>query len=169
MRPPTEPGRDFQNRACRQTLPNSRKNCAGPLRGRATPRFRPFLARLFPIVLHRMAAMIADMPLTKTGWGRNRTADTWIFSPLLCQLSYPAVMAMKDDVSSVPVKSFCGLRRRRRSLTTVRYRQLNALLLTAFLQKHRKILGTSNNAIILQFFEEGRNGSLHHDHRGNSE
>ena len=27
------------------------------------------------------------------GWGRNRTADTWIFSPLLCQLSYPAVMA----------------------------------------------------------------------------
>src|SRR6266436_7099813 len=24
------------------------------------------------------------------GWGRNRTADTWIFSPLLCQLSYPA-------------------------------------------------------------------------------
>ena len=27
------------------------------------------------------------------GWGRNRTADTWIFSPLLCQLSYPAVIA----------------------------------------------------------------------------
>jgi hypothetical protein len=26
------------------------------------------------------------------GWGRNRTADTWIFSPLLCRLSYPAVM-----------------------------------------------------------------------------
>jgi hypothetical protein len=26
------------------------------------------------------------------GWGRNRTADTWIFSPLLCQLSYPAVV-----------------------------------------------------------------------------
>ena len=24
------------------------------------------------------------------GWGRNRTADTRIFSPLLCQLSYPA-------------------------------------------------------------------------------
>src|SRR5437899_12589136 len=24
------------------------------------------------------------------GWGRNRTGDTWIFSPLLCQLSYPA-------------------------------------------------------------------------------
>jgi hypothetical protein len=30
------------------------------------------------------------------GWGRNRTADTWIFSPLLCQLSYPAVI----DVAS---------------------------------------------------------------------
>ncbi len=27
----------------------------------------------------------------ENGWGRNRTADTWIFSPLLCQLSYPAV------------------------------------------------------------------------------
>jgi hypothetical protein len=26
-----------------------------------------------------------------SGWGRNRTADTRIFSPLLCQLSYPAV------------------------------------------------------------------------------
>ena len=25
-----------------------------------------------------------------SGWGRNRTGDTWIFSPLLCQLSYPA-------------------------------------------------------------------------------
>jgi hypothetical protein len=25
------------------------------------------------------------------GWGRNRTADTWIFSPLLCRLSYPAI------------------------------------------------------------------------------
>jgi hypothetical protein len=28
--------------------------------------------------------------LWKDGWGRNRTADTRIFSPLLCQLSYPA-------------------------------------------------------------------------------
>src|SRR5438552_16767149 len=27
---------------------------------------------------------------SKSGWGRNRTADTRIFSPLLCQLSYPA-------------------------------------------------------------------------------
>ena len=27
------------------------------------------------------------------GWGRNRTGDTRIFSPLLCQLSYPAVCA----------------------------------------------------------------------------
>src|SRR5438876_424529 len=26
------------------------------------------------------------------GWGRNRTGDTRIFSPLLCQLSYPAVI-----------------------------------------------------------------------------
>ncbi len=29
----------------------------------------------------------------RRGWGRNRTADTWIFSPLLYRLSYPAVMA----------------------------------------------------------------------------
>src|SRR5207237_7583841 len=32
-----------------------------------------------------------DIGYSKRGWGRNRTADTWIFSPLLCQLSYPAV------------------------------------------------------------------------------
>ena len=50
--PPPEPGGDFQNRAGRQTLANARKNCAVPLRSRAAPRFRPFLARLFPIVLH---------------------------------------------------------------------------------------------------------------------
>ena len=48
MRPPPEPGRDFQNRVRGQTLANPRKNCAGPLRGRATPGLRPFLARLFP-------------------------------------------------------------------------------------------------------------------------
>src|SRR6478672_5363880 len=49
MRPPPEPGRDFQNCPRRQTLANPRKNCAGPLRARVTPWFRPFLARLFPI------------------------------------------------------------------------------------------------------------------------
>lgn len=54
MRPPPEPGGDFQNRARRQTLANPRKNCAGPLRGRTAPRFRPFLPGLFPVVLHRM-------------------------------------------------------------------------------------------------------------------
>jgi len=54
MRPPSEPGRDFQNRARRQTLANPRKNCADPLRGRTAPRFRPFLARLFPVVLHQI-------------------------------------------------------------------------------------------------------------------
>src|SRR5439155_24968731 len=91
MRPPPEPGRDFQNRTRRQTLANPRKNCAGPLRGRAAPRLRPFLARLFPIVLHGRTAIIAETHSSKNGWGRNRTADTWIFSPLLCRLSYPAV------------------------------------------------------------------------------
>src|SRR5690242_4846229 len=34
--------------------------------------------------------MGADSPIQETGWGRNRTGDTWIFSPLLYQLSYPA-------------------------------------------------------------------------------
>lgn len=29
------------------------------------------------------------------GWGGNRTPDTRIFSPLLCQLSYPAVEGME--------------------------------------------------------------------------
>ena len=54
MRPSPEPRRDFQNRARRETLANPRKNCAGPLRGRTSPRFRPFLACLFPVVLHRI-------------------------------------------------------------------------------------------------------------------
>src|SRR6266480_4627837 len=36
------------------------------------------------------------------GWGRNRTADTRIFSPLLCQLSYPAVVSRKVDVEKSP-------------------------------------------------------------------
>jgi hypothetical protein len=27
------------------------------------------------------------------GWGRNRTADTRIFNPLLYQLSYPAIIS----------------------------------------------------------------------------
>src|SRR5205814_1886477 len=49
---------DFQLRFRRQTLPNPRENCAGPLRGRAAPRLRPFLTRLFPIVLH-----------LQSGWG----------------------------------------------------------------------------------------------------
>jgi len=33
---------------------------------------------------------------TKPGWGRNRTGDTWIFSPLLCQLSYPAFASCRS-------------------------------------------------------------------------
>src|SRR5258707_3928632 len=69
MRPPPEAGRDFQNRTRWQTLADPRKNCVGPLRGRAAPRLRPFLARFFPIVLHRMNATIADMPLTKMAGG----------------------------------------------------------------------------------------------------
>src|SRR6476619_572182 len=69
MGPPSEPWRDFQNRACRQTLANPRKNCAGPLRGRAAPRLRPFLARLFPIVLHRIVRSINRYELIKKWLG----------------------------------------------------------------------------------------------------
>jgi hypothetical protein len=57
---------------------------------------------------------------------------------------------------------------KKEAVTTVRYRRLNALLLNEFIQEHRRF-EASNNAIILQFFEEGRNDSLHYDHRGNSE
>jgi hypothetical protein len=31
--------------------------------------------------------------LISGGWGRNRTADTRIFNPLLYQLSYPAIIS----------------------------------------------------------------------------
>src|SRR5438874_699254 len=34
--------------------------------------------------------LLHPQPFPRCGWGRNRTADTRIFSPLLCQLSYPA-------------------------------------------------------------------------------
>ena len=34
---------------------------------------------------------ISRSHLDECGWGENRTPDTRIFSPLLCQLSYPAV------------------------------------------------------------------------------
>src|SRR5437763_12388384 len=54
MRPPSEPGCNFQNRGRRQEIANAGKNGAGPLCGRSAPRRRPFLARLSPIVLHRM-------------------------------------------------------------------------------------------------------------------
>src|SRR5438046_9775350 len=94
MRPSPESGSNFQNRAGWQEIANAGKNCAGPLRSGTAPRRGPFLARLSPIVFHLVgtARTITVTPSLKNGWGRNRTADTWIFSPLLCQLSYPAVI-----------------------------------------------------------------------------
>jgi hypothetical protein len=49
-----------------------------------------------------------EFPLLKMryGWGRNRTADTRIFSPLLCQLSYPAVLPMKSPRNSLTLGAF---------------------------------------------------------------
>src|SRR6266496_6175737 len=58
MRPPAEAGRDFQNCAGWQEIANARKDCAGPLCGGTAPRFRPFLARLSPIVFHAVARTI---------------------------------------------------------------------------------------------------------------
>src|SRR5437899_11011090 len=65
VRPSPEPGGNFQNRAGWQEIANARKNCARPLRSRTAPRLRPFLACLFPIVLHLlgMARTIAAMRL----------------------------------------------------------------------------------------------------------
>src|ERR1044071_4375528 len=63
MRPPSKSGRDFQDRAYRQTVVYPRKNCAPPLRGRAAPRSRPFLARFFPVVLHGIDRIIANPAL----------------------------------------------------------------------------------------------------------
>ncbi len=54
VRPPPETGRNFQNRADRQKLANTRENCSVPLRSGTAPRRRPFLARLFPIVFHSL-------------------------------------------------------------------------------------------------------------------
>ncbi|SRR6266487_3520164 len=39
------------------------------------------------------------------GWGRNRTADTWIFSPLLCQLSYPAAEVRCSSERGLVIKA----------------------------------------------------------------
>ena len=40
------------------------------------------------------------------GWGRNRTGDTRIFSPLLCQLSYPAVCTEAERLLCLGVASW---------------------------------------------------------------
>ena len=39
---------------------------------------------------------IAALAVRNGGWGRNRTGDTRIFSPLLYQLSYPAAIAGRN-------------------------------------------------------------------------
>src|SRR5437870_4532715 len=55
-----------------------------------------FLPRLFDrrwsaqVRKTRRATSFSRSTSRECGWGRNRTADTRIFSPLLCQLSYPA-------------------------------------------------------------------------------
>src|SRR5262245_660995 len=56
MRPTPEAGGDFQNGAGWQTVLNTRKDSAKPLRRGSSPRRRPFFTGIFPIVFHRMAA-----------------------------------------------------------------------------------------------------------------
>lgn len=41
---------------------------------------------------------VGDCWKKKSGWTRNRTGDTRIFSPLLYQLSYPA----RSDIEAIP-------------------------------------------------------------------
>src|SRR5436190_23848488 len=50
-----------------------------------------FLSALFRVSESTSEKEPVSTVKTGCGWGRNRTADTRIFSPLLCQLSYPAV------------------------------------------------------------------------------
>ena len=66
MCPSPESRRNFQNRAGWQAITNTRKDGAGPLRGGTAPRRGPFLARLFPIVLHGVAGTITHS--SKYGW-----------------------------------------------------------------------------------------------------
>jgi hypothetical protein len=89
MRPSSKAGRDFQDRPSWQAISNTREDGARPLRGGTAPRLGPFLACAFPIVF-RLLRLAWHTFRPECGWGRNRTGDTWIFSPLLCQLSYPA-------------------------------------------------------------------------------
>ena len=89
MRPSPKAGRDLQDRPSWQAISNTRQDGAGPLRRGTAPRLGPFLACVFPIVF-RFLRMARHTSRPECGWGRNRTGDTWIFSPLLCQLSYPA-------------------------------------------------------------------------------
>ena len=57
MRPPSEAGRDLQDRSSWQATSNTRQDGAGPLRGGTAPRLGPFLACILPTVLRflRMA------------------------------------------------------------------------------------------------------------------
>jgi hypothetical protein len=43
----------------------------------------------------------------RRGWNRDRTGDTRIFSPLLYQLSYPAKLAIINDLRLTPVAEKC--------------------------------------------------------------
>src|SRR2546425_5061835 len=58
-------------------------------------------------VIAEKCVFIRVLPIKKgSGWGRNQTADTWIFSPLLCQLSYPAV---RSTIARQAGRSLCKI------------------------------------------------------------
>src|SRR5438093_8844652 len=50
---------------------------------------RPLLAVLLAVATRSFTTSLCPS-IQSGGWGRNRTADTRIFSPLLYRLSYPA-------------------------------------------------------------------------------
>ena len=43
-----------------------------------------------------------SLKIREGGWGRNRTGDTRIFSPLLYQLSYPAIVVPHSEAWAPP-------------------------------------------------------------------
>ncbi len=107
--PSSVTGSNFQDGFSWQAIANPWQNGARPLRGRTPPRRGPFFTRIFPIVFHEIRSVARRL---RNGWGRNRTADTWIFSPLLCQLSYPAarMVTMQQSIcrARAPLAFYCS-------------------------------------------------------------
>ena len=89
------------------------------------------------------------------GRGRNRTADTGIFNPLLYQLSYPATMSRQDAAKGRVLQRLAAVESRktmvpsprsrtgRRPIRTIRF--LVLLLVLAMLKVRRFVWSTAEN------------------------